>query len=473
MSKPVAICWFRADLRLADNPALRAAAAHGNVLPVYILDDHNAGEFAIGAAARCWLHHSLAALNDGLSGKLVCMTGDASAVLADLIVTHGVTAVYWNRCYEPWRIARDKTIKADLTQQGITVESFNGSLLWEPWQTGKADGTPYRVFTPFYRRGCLTATPPREPLKAPESLSLVTSDAHVGPEHLNLMPARPWGSAMMSHWQSGEAGAHGQLRDFLRGGLDNYTEGRNIPASDNVSRLSPYLHHGEISPNQVWYGAEASGGDDANLEHFHRELGWREFSYHLLYHFPDLPERNLQRKFDAFPWRRDNDMLVRWQRGQTGYPIVDAGMRELWQTGYMHNRVRMIVASFLVKNLLLHWREGERWFRDTLVDADLASNSASWQWVAGSGADAAPYFRVFNPILQGKKFDPDGVYTTRYVPELSRLPSRWLHNPWEAPSGICEAAGVTLGTDYPLPVVDQKESRLSALAAFDSIRGQR
>ncbi|MDA1299477.1 MAG: deoxyribodipyrimidine photo-lyase [Proteobacteria bacterium] len=471
MKKPIAICWFRADLRLADNPALTAAARHGDVLPVFILDDQDADEYAAGGAARCWLHHCLIALNEQLSNRLVCLRGEAATLLPQLIEAHGVSAVFWNRCYEPWRIARDKTISKDLVQSGIQVETFNGSLLWEPWETCKQDGTPYRVFTPFYRRGCLNAAPPRVPLVVPKPLSLLPTTGQPGPDQLNLMPTHNWAKAMMAHWIPGEAGAQMRLNDFLQNGLDQYSSGRDFPAVAGVSRLSPYLHHGDISPNQVWHALGLREADE-NTEHFQRELGWREFSYHLLYHFPDLPHRNLQPKFDAFPWRNDDEALMRWQQGQTGYPIVDAGMRELWQTGYMHNRVRMIVASFLVKNLLLHWRHGERWFHDTLVDADLASNSASWQWVAGCGADAAPYFRIFNPITQGRKFDPRGDYTTRFVPELKRMPPRWLHCPWEAPRDVREAAGVVLGDNYPLPIVDQRASRASALAAFDSIRAR-
>ncbi|MGI9201270.1 MAG: cryptochrome/photolyase family protein, partial [Woeseiaceae bacterium] len=310
------------------------------------------------------------------------------------------------------------------------------------------------------------------PLPAPQDLKLLTGPAGETLADLGLLPDVPWYEAMDAAWQPGEVGAALRLNRFLETGLDNYKEGRNRPDLENVSRLSPHLHFGELSPNQVWYAAAQKGSDNTkDLEHFHSELGWREFSYNLLYHFPELPFENLQRKFNRFPWRDDADALARWQRGLTGVPIVDAGMRELWRTGYMHNRVRMIAASFLVKNLMLHWRHGEAWFRDTLVDADLASNSASWQWVAGCGTDAAPYFRIFNPVTQGNKFDPDGNYVREYVPEVKGLPNRYLHNPWEAPADVLEEAGLVLGTSYPQPIVDLRESRQRALDAFSELRG--
>ena len=461
------IHWFRQDLRLADNPALASAAATGSVLPVYILDDENAGEYAMGGASRWWLHQSLQALSAALDGKLAIYRGDPKKILSELAARHDAGAVSWNRCYEPWRIERDKAIKTALNGEGLDVQTCNGSLLWEPWETLKDDGTPYRVFSPFFHRGCNKAHPPREPLPAPGSIELVSAE-HAGIDELGLEPEIPWHESLQPHWAPGEAGAAERLNDFLEEGLANYKEGRNFPARNHVSRLSPHMHFGEISPNQAWYAAK--GRDEGkDLAHFLSELGWREFSHSLLYHNPDLPRRNLQNKFDHFPWRDDADSLRRWQRGMTGYPIVDAGMRELWQTGYMHNRVRMIVGSFLVKNLLLHWRHGERWFWDTLVDADLANNSASWQWVAGCGADAAPYFRIFNPVTQGQKFDPDGEYTRRFVPELTDLPTRYLFRPWEAPAATLRAAGIVLGETYPEPVVDLKGSRERALDAFKSL----
>ena len=470
MSKPVIIHWFRQDLRITDNPSLHAAAAEGHVLPVYIFEKEDAGEFASGGASEVWLHHSLHKLNESLGGKLACFRGKAEDIIDSLIAKHDVAGVYWNRCYEPWRVERDQRIKEKLKAAGLNAKSFNGSLLWEPWEPLKADGTPYKVFTPFYKKGCLGAAPPREPLPVPKPLELAEIE-HAGIDALGLLPKIRWDEKMVSHWSIGEQGAHDRLSEFLDSGIEDYKEGRNLPAQRNVSRLSPHLHFGEISPNQAWYAAKETPGGE-NLDTFLSELGWREFSYTQLFHNPELPWKNLQPKFDRFPWRKDEASLRRWQRGLTGYPIVDAGMRELWETGYMHNRVRMIVGSFLVKNLLLHWRDGERWFRDCLFDHDLASNSASWQWVAGCGADAAPYFRVFNPVTQGEKFDAEGDYTRRWCPELKDLPKKYLYKPWEAPANVLAAAGVTLGDNYPEPIVDVKASRESALAAFQSLKEQ-
>lgn len=471
MGKGIVIHWFRQDLRLGDNPALCAAAKAGKVLPVYILDEENAGEFRMGAASRVWLYHSLRALNASLEGALCVYRGDAGKLLLEIAKRCNARAVYWNRCYESWRIARDKKIKEVLAGEGIEAESFNGSLLWEPWEALKDNGEPYKVFTPFYRKGCLKAGPPRTPLPMPENLSLTRDEEGRGTiEGLGLLPEVRWDKALAEQWEIGEEGAEKRLDAFLEEGLAQYKEGRNYPAQPYVSRLSPYLHFGEMSPNQAWHAVRLRG-ENKNTDHFCSELGWREFSYSLLYHFPDLPRRNLQEKFNAFPWRKDKEALTRWQQGRTGYPLVDAGMRELWQTGYMHNRIRMVVGSFLVKNLLLHWHEGEKWFWDCLLDADLANNSASWQWIAGCGADAAPYFRVFNPVTQGHKFDPEGEYTKRFVPELARLPVKHLFSPWDAPEEELKKAGVALGENYPKPLVDVKKSRERALAAFASLKG--
>lgn len=465
---PLVIHWFRQDLRLGDNPALTHAVAMGQVLPIYILDDETAGAHAMGGASRWWLHHSLDSLNRSLGGTLNCYRGKADVILPELVKRHHAQAVYWNRCYEPWRMQRDARIKERLQQEGIIAESFNGSLLWEPWEIRKDDGTPYRVFTPFYRKGCLNAPAPRQPLPVPHQMHPVKDEAALALAALELLPRIRWDRQLEPHWTIGEAAAEARLQAFFQEGLAQYKEGRNFPAKPYVSRLSPYLHFGEISPHRLWHAVRARG-DDKHIDHFLSELGWREFSHHLLYQFPQLPQKNLQAKFDRFPWREDAEALARWQRGQTGYPIVDAGMRELWQTGYMHNRVRMIVGSFLVKNLRLDWRHGERWFWDCLVDADLANNSASWQWVAGSGADAAPYFRIFNPVTQGQKFDMAGDYTRRFVPELARLPDRYLFCPEEAPEDVLQDAGVVLGKTYPAPMVDLATSRAEALHAFATL----
>ncbi len=467
------IHWFRQDLRLSDNPSLLHAADQGDVLPIYILDDESAGAHKMGGASRVWLHHSLHQLNESLDGRLRLFQGDATKIIASLIEDHDIKGVFWNRCYEPWRITRDEDIKEYLKQNDMQVKSFNGSLLWEPWVPLKDDGTPYRVFTPFYKNGCLKSDPPRMPNKKPDNLRLSHADiGGMALDELNLLPDLSWGREIIKNWRVGEAGAQKRLDDFIQNGLEGYKDGRNFPAQENVSRLSPYLHFGEISPHTVWHQAKDKGQAGEGLDTFLKELGWREFSYSLLYHFPKIPRENLQDKFNAFPWQDDDTFLRAWQTGQTGYPIVDAAMRELWQTGYMHNRPRMIVGSFLVKNLLMHWHHGEAWFWDCLFDADLANNSASWQWVAGCGADAAPYFRIFNPVTQGEKFDKDGSYTRHYVPELKDLPSKYLFKPWEAPPDVLKRAGVTLGDSYPKPIVDVKESRERALEAFQSIKAE-
>lgn len=472
MSKDIIIHWFRQDLRIQDNPALFEAARKGVVLPVYILDDHNTKDHRMGGASRWWLHYSLLALNKTLKGKLAVYSGDPKKILIDLVEEHNVKAVYWNRCYEPWRIKRDKSIKKSFEVHNIEVNSFNGSLLWEPWEVLKKDGTPYKVFTPYYRKGCLSAASPRLPLPKPAKVKWYEGIEDALPvDDLTLLPTIKWDKQLEPHWKIGEQAALKKLTVFSNKNLANYKQGRDFPALNTVSRLSPHLHFGEISPNQAWYAAKKNKDSD-DLDHFLSEIGWREFSHSLLYHFPQLPKKSLQSKFDNFPWLKNKRHLRCWQKGETGHPLVDAGMRELWQTGYMHNRVRMVVGSFLVKNLLLHWHHGEQWFWDCLLDADLANNSAGWQWIAGCGADAAPYFRVFNPSTQGEKFDSDGEYTRHYIPELKKLPDKYLFKPWEAPEEILQAAGITLGKDYPEPIVDLKTSRVRALEAFKSLKSQ-
>ena len=443
------------------------------MLPIYILDDVNADAWKMGAASRAWLHHSLSSLNQSLGGKLQFFRGDARAIIASLVETLPLDAVFWNRCYEPWRIDRDAQIKADLAASNVEARSFNASLLWEPWTVSKKDGTPYRVFTPYYQKGCLSLTPPRQPLARPESMQLLDAGASgsLSLQALELLPAQDWHRQLLAGWNIGEAAAHQQLENFCVDALDIYREGRDFPGLEATSRLSPHLHFGELSPHQAWHRVEhaAMHNGGSGPAHFLRELAWREFSYYLLYHYPDLPAKNFNPRFDDFQWLEDDAGLEQWQKGNTGFPIVDAGLRELWQTGYMHNRVRMIVASFLIKNMLLHWRHGAAWFWDCLVDADLASNSASWQWCAGSGADAAPYFRIFNPVLQSEKFDPQGEYLARYCPELTVLPLRFRHKPWEAPPEVLEAAGFELGVDYPRPILDLKTTRERALGRFKAL----
>jgi deoxyribodipyrimidine photo-lyase len=461
------IFWFRQDLRLSDNPGLEHACSIGDVLPLYILDDINAKEHAMGQVSKLWLHHSLNALKQSLSGNLHVFSGNPLEILQELCKQHQITDIYWNRTYEPWQIKRDTQIKELLTTQNIQIQSFNASLLWEPWDIKKSDGTPYKVFTPFYRKGCLNAQPPRQPITAPK-LNYIESQPKHQIDDLKLL--NPKVLADHSAWVIGENGAQKRLGDFLHHGIEAYKKGRDFPAMQNVSMLSPHLHFGEISPNQIWE-AVSHLEEDNNVDHFKSELGWREFSYSLLYHNPTLPHQNLQSKFDRFSWIEDPKLLSAWQTGHTGVPMVDAGMRQLLTTGYMHNRVRMIVGSYLVKNLMLDWRHGEKWFWEHLFDADLANNSASWQWVAGCGADAAPYFRIFNPITQGQKFDPQGEYIRTYLPELSQLPNQYIHSPWEAPPDVLSKASITLGEQYPNPIVELKSSRQRALDAFAKLSG--
>ena len=460
--------WFRQDLRLSDNPSLLQAAKCGNVMPIYILDDENAGDHKMGGASRFWLHYSLKALKSSLNGNLSVYQGNPQEILDDIIKRFDIKAIHWNRCYEPWRIKRDTEVKAALEAKGITVNTYNGSLLWEPWEIKKADGTPYKVFTPFYRKGCLNAKTPREPLSKPSNVKYLADHNQVGIDNLSLLPDINWDVKLKNNWDIGEIGARKRFEGFLDKGLQSYKDGRNFPDEPSVSRISPHLHFGEVSPNQLWHAVRSIGGN-SNIDHFCSELGWREFSNSQLYYNPELPHKNLQSKFDTFPWVNNQSHLDAWKKGKTGIPMVDAGMRELWQTGYMHNRVRMIVGSFLVKNLRIHWRHGEDWFWDTLVDADLANNSASWQWIAGCGADAAPYFRIFNPITQGQKFDPNGNYIRRYIPELAALPNKFIFSPWEAPEYILKECNIRLGIAYPKPIVDLKQSRDAALKAFKSL----
>lgn len=475
MSSSPVIVWFRQDLRITDNPALTAAAASGQaVIPVYILDEETDGVRPLGGASRWWLHQSLEKLSAHLAtlgAPLVLLRGPAQTRLTDLARESGATAVYWNRCYEPGAIARDKIIKTSLQDTSIAVESFNGSLLYEPWVIRTKQDKPYRVFTPFYRM-ILSHGTPGGPGTAPSKLdrfdAALTGDTL---SYWNLLPTKPdWARGLRETWTPGEAGAQALLDDFLDETVDDYKKERDFPGIAATSRLSPHLHFGEISPRQIWAQTSAREPSAGN-ETFLKEVVWREFGYHLLYYNPEMPTAPLQEKFKSFPWTKNDAHLEAWQSGQTGYPIVDAGMRELWHTGTMHNRVRMIVASFLVKHLLIHWREGEAWFWDTLVDADLASNTANWQWVAGCGADAAPYFRIFNPITQGEKFDADGDYVRRWVPEIADLPDDVLHKPWEADPVTLKSAGVDLGTTYPKPIVDHKTAREQALAALATIKG--
>ncbi len=482
IQRPIVV-WLRQDLRLRDNAALAAAVAGGRpVVPVYVLDDVTPGRWAPGGASRWWLHGSLEALDQDIAergGRLVLRRGRAVEQILEVAAACEAAAVYWNAHVEPFWTAAEADLARALADRGLAGRSFPGSLLFAPGAITAAGGEPHKVFTPFWK-ACLAAIDedrgPGEPAPGPERLPAPA--AVVPGERLGdwaLRPSRPdWAAGLRDAWTPGEAAAHSRLDAFLGALLASYETLRNRPEPAATSRLSPHLHFGEVTARQVWFATrhimQSRSGVARGAHAFLRELGWREFMSHTLARAPELPDRPLQSRFAAFPWRDDPEALDAWQQGRTGYPIVDAGMRQLWRTGWMHNRVRMITASFLIKHLLQPWQAGEAWFWDTLVDADLASNAGGWQWVAGCGTDAAPYFRIFNPTLQAEKFDPDGAYVRRWVPELAALPDRWLHKPCEAPEGVRADAGVRLGEDYPPPIVDHMAARKRALAAFDQVK---
>jgi deoxyribodipyrimidine photo-lyase len=429
----------------------------------------------LGAAARWWLDKSLKALSAELSAlgsQLILRRGEALEALRGLITETGARHVFWNRLYDPGSVARDREIKEGLTSDGVACRSFNAALLNEPWEIKTGAGGPFKVFSAFWRQAEPRAAE-SEPLPKPKSISpFLVPIATEKLETWSLHPASPDWSEGFRDWSPGEHGAQKQLETFTRDGLGAYGAGRDRPDHDWTSRLSPHLRFGEIGPRQAWAAvreAKARGVDGGAVETFQRELGWREFNYHLLFNFPQTVTENLNARFDDFPWRCAAGDLSKWRKGRTGFPIVDAGMRQLWATGWMHNRVRMIAASFLIKDLLVDWRIGEAWFWDTLVDADIASNVGGWQWVAGSGADAAPYFRIFNPVLQGEKFDPDGAYVRRWVPELQRLPKAVIHAPWRADPDLLRRAEIRLGETYPWPIVDHAEARDRALKIYKGL----
>ncbi|WP_339929210.1 deoxyribodipyrimidine photo-lyase [uncultured Brevundimonas sp.] len=468
------IVWFRRDLRLADNPALNHAMATGRpVVPVYIHDDGGRVR-RTGAASLWWLDGSLRALAADLAGRgapLILRCGDSEAELRRLIAETGAETVFLNRLFEPEAWTRDADIAHGLKAEGVDCRGFNGSLLARPGSVLTGSGGPYKVFTPFLKTLLAGAEPP-PPTPLPAIIPGVQGLASDSLDDWALKPTRPdWAAGFAG--LPGEAGAIAALEAFVAGGLRTYSRDRDIPAASGTSRLSPHLHFGELSPWRAVAAARAAAADGrvpgAEAGKFVAELGWRDFSAHLLHQFPAMADRAFRPDYDAMPWRDDPAGLAAWQAGRTGFPIVDAGMRQLWTTGWMHNRVRMIVASFLVKDLLIDWRAGERWFWETLVDADPGNNIQNWQWIAGSGADAAPYFRVFNPVTQGEKFDADGRYVRTWVPELRQMPDRWLHAPWTAPPEILRHAGVRLGHHYPRPIVDHAEARLRALEALRTV----
>lgn len=474
MAKSRAIFWFRCDLRLHDNPGLlKAIKDYDEVVPVYIWSSGTTSEWARGAASCWWLHDSLLRLNESLKAKgskLVCRSGKSELeVLQQIVKETGANALFWGRRYEPFNIDQDTKIKNHFSKS-MVVESFNHALLWEPWEIKSDEGRSYQVYTAFWKKALKTKSPP-EPLPEPKNLKPpVSFPKSEDIADWGLKPRIDWDAQFYKSWEPGETEALKKIKAF-KPRAKNYAQTRNFPYDEQgTSRLSPHLHFGEISPRYVWHHILKDHRSLEPVEVYLKEIAWREFAYHLLYHFPQTPNKPLREKFENFPWKNDKKGLLAWQNGLTGYPIVDAGMRELWKTGWMHNRVRMIVASFLVKDLLISWSEGARWFWDTLVDADLASNTLGWQWAGGCGADAAPYFRVFHPVLQGEKFDPDGTYVKRFVPELKGLPEQWIHKPWEAPPLVLKAAGVELGDTYPLPIVDHAVARVRALEAFNKIK---
>jgi len=470
--------WFRQDLRLGDNPALQAAIANGDaVVPVFIWAPEEEGEWSPGGAACWWLHHALrdleSELRDHGSRLIVREAGKESSlgVLQGLVAETGASRVLWNRRYEPAAVERDARIKSVLRDSGLEVRSFNASMLFEPHEIANKSGKPFQVFTPMWNHYQTREVPPavevdlgalQSPKKWPKSVAI---------DKLELLPGIAWDGGFYEMWNPTRAAMLERLDEMRNDGRAKfYQRDRDTPALDGTSCLSPFLHSGQVGPREAWHRL---GDDRAVHDGLKRQLAWRDFAHHLLFHFPRTPTEPLRPEFALFPWEEDAERLALWQRGETGYPIVDAGMRQLWHTGWMHNRVRMIVGSLLVKHLLIHWQEGARWFWDTLVDADLANNTLGWQWIGGCGADAAPYFRIFNPINQGEKFDPDGTYVKEWVPELAKLPAKFIHRPWDLGELELAGLGVVLGRDYPGPCIPHAEGRQRALDAFAKLKERR
>lgn len=456
------IVWFQQDLRISDNPALYHAAKQGSIIPIYIFDEHNSKGFKLGQNSKWWLHHSLEKLSKKLKGNLGIYKGNSLTILKKIVKETKADGIYWNKNYTPWTIKNNQKIADFFIKKEIEIKTFESFLLWDPETILKKDQTPYKVFTPFFKIGCLKAHQPGNPLPKPRKLSFTKTHHKLTLKDLKLITTS---HSLDAYWQPGEDAAIKQLKSFITKKLKNYKHNRNIPAIHGSSRLSPYLHFGEISPLQVWHMSKPKDPH----KNFLIELGWREFTYNVLFYNPTMPHQNLKKEFDHFPWTYNKKHLSAWQKGMTGYPLIDAGMRELATTGYMHNRIRMITASFLIKNLMIDWRKGADWFWHLLVDADIANNSFNWQWVAGCGYDASPFFRIFNPVLQTKKFDPDGLYIKKWVPELEKLPLKYLANPTSAPVSILQDAGIALGKDYPKAIIDLEASRKKALTAYKKL----
>ena len=453
-----AIALFKNNLRFNDNPILFHAAQNHQILPIYILDDINTNK-PMGARSRYWLFHSLNSLNKKLNKSLQFYKGESLLIIKSLIKKYSISTIYLEESFLKNDLILFNKIKEFSDKENIQLISYNSILLWKPYKILKNDNTPYKVFTPFYKRGCLEAPNPEAPLGEPKSINYLKTNENTNIDDLHLLDKYKWYKKFDNLWDISEDYALKIFNNFVDSKINDYKKERDFPALNKNSKLSPYIRFGLISVNRIWHELNKLT-TNPGIDHFKSEIGWREFSYYLIYHFPHMEQNNLQQKFDNFNWDNSNSQFDAWKKGQTGYPIVDAGMRELWQTGFIHNRTRMVVASFLVKNLLIDWRLGEKWFWDCLVDADYASNIAGWQWVSGTGADAAPYFRIFNPILQGNKFDPDGKYIKTYVPELESVPNKLLNEPWDY-EGIL---------NYPEPIIDYKFSRKRALEKYAEIK---
>lgn len=467
------LVWFRQDLRLIDNEALNTAIERRvPIFALYIEDEDKDNQWKIGAASRWWLHYSLISLQEALQKigiNLIFKKGNTLTVLLEIIEETKADAIFWNRRYEPYHISQDSKIKQELQEKNLLVKSFNASLLFEPWDISNKQGKPFQVFTPFWKN-CLL-----HEIKKPKSLSkkeIVPFHYSKGEQlkDLKLLPKIEWDHGFKTFWKPGVSYAEKWLDNFLKKNILSYIEARDFPSMEGTSFLSPYLHFGELSPRMIFQKVTAAYGENEKTFAFLRQIGWREFAYHLLYHFPKTTNEPLRKEFIHFPWKNDPIQLKKWQQGMTGYPLIDAGMRQLWKMGWMHNRVRMVVGSFLVKDLLISWEEGAKWFFDTLVDADLANNTLGWQWVGGCGADAAPYFRIFNPTLQSEKFDSEGNYIKKWVPELANLPVKWIHKPFLASEDVLREAGIELGKTYPKPIVDHDKARILALNSLKEIK---
>lgn len=468
----MAIVWLRQDLRLRDNPALYYASKQDSpVIPVYIYDESLS---SLGGASRWWLHHSLAALEEGFKQKntnLLILHGNTLEILLNLAKKYQVKSIFWNLSYDPNIIAHDLKIATELNAIGVETKSFNGNLLYDPNLIKNKLGAPYKIFSQFWK-ACQKNEPQRKIILPIPKLQGLPFQSNKQLNRLRLLPKKSnWTQGLGETFKPGEIHALRRLKQFVKYQINQYAELRDFPAERATSLLSPHLHFGELTPLQIYKEIQLSGSlSIVSTEKFMLEIGWREFAAYMLYHFQNIAVENLNPKFNNFHWEINGKMLKSWRQGMTGYPIVDAGMRELWQTGFMHNRVRMIVASFLTKDLLIHWKEGAEWFMDTLVDADIASNSLNWQWVAGSGIDASPFFRIFNPISQSEKFDPEAKYIRQWIPEISRLPNQFIHKPWEAPADTLKMAQITLGKDYPYPIVNHEMQRKEALMRYRSCK---